>query len=84
MEQILKYGVGDSVSRFDIKTLSEKYKWSDNLHVNGLKYFTNDGITLSKMRSHIENEVAKTIKEKSKISDSPRYLNNEKILIPLI
>lgn len=51
-------GARYSVTGLAAKILSEKYGWADNLHVNGWKYFTKDGITLSDMRSNIENEDA--------------------------
>ena len=56
--QIEYDGVSYSVTGLAIKILSEKYGWADNIHVNGWKYFTKDGITLSDMRSNIENEDA--------------------------
>ena len=31
------------------------YGWSENLHVNGWRYFTNDGMSLSDLRDSIEN-----------------------------
>lgn len=48
-------GVSYSVTGLASKILSEKYGWSDNLHVNGWRYFTKDGVTLSDMRSNIES-----------------------------
>ena len=36
------------------KILIEKYGWSDNLHINGWRYFTKDGVTLSDLRNSIE------------------------------
>lgn len=56
--QVEYNGESYSVTGLAIKILSEKYGWADNLHVNGWKYFTKDGITLSDMRSNIENEEA--------------------------
>lgn len=37
------------------KLLIEKYGWAENLHVNGWKYFTKDGVSLSDLRDSIEN-----------------------------
>ncbi len=31
------------------------YGWSENLHVNGWRYFTKDGMSLSDLRDSIEN-----------------------------
>lgn len=44
-----------SVTALAIKILIEKYGWSENLHVNGWRFFTKDGITLSDLRNEIEN-----------------------------
>ena len=38
------------------KVLFEKFNWSENLHVNGWRFFTKDGITLSDLRDRIESE----------------------------
>lgn len=35
------------------KILIEKYGWFENLHVNGWKFFTQDGITLSNLGDRI-------------------------------
>lgn len=43
-----------SVTALAIKILINKYGWSDKLHVNGWKYFTKNGITLSDLRDKIE------------------------------
>lgn len=43
-----------SVTALATKILIEKYGWSENLHVNGWKFFTQDGITLSDLRERIE------------------------------
>ncbi len=44
-----------SVTALAIKILIEKYGWSENLHVNGWKFFTQDGITLSDLREKMES-----------------------------
>ena len=44
-----------SVTALAIKILIEKYGWSENLRVNGWRFFTKDGITLSDLRNEIEN-----------------------------
>lgn len=56
--QIEYGGIPYSVSGLAIKILCEKYGWSENLHVNGWRYFTKDGITLSDMRNNIESAEA--------------------------
>ena len=38
------------------KILIEKYGWSDDLHVNGWRYFTKDSTTLSDLRDIIESD----------------------------
>lgn len=45
-----------SVTGLAKKILIEKYNWKDNLHVNGWRFFTKDGVTLSDLRDQIENE----------------------------
>lgn len=45
-----------SVTALACKILIEKYGWSDNLHVNGWRYFTKNGRTLSDLRDIVENE----------------------------
>lgn len=37
------------------KILIEQYGWSDNIHVNGWRYFTKDGVTLSDLRDDLES-----------------------------
>lgn len=44
-----------SVTALACKILVEKYAWSDNLHVNGWRFFTKEGVTLSDLRDRIEN-----------------------------
>ena len=44
-----------SVTGLAKKILFEKYDWSEHLHVNGWRFFTKDGITLSDLRDSIEN-----------------------------
>lgn len=44
-----------SVTGLAKKLLSEKFGWADNLHVNGWRFFTKDGISLSDLRNDIEN-----------------------------
>lgn len=43
-----------SVTGLARKILIEKYGWNENLHVNGWRYFTKDGVTLSDLRDGIE------------------------------
>lgn len=45
-----------SVTGLAKKILIEKYNWQDDLHVNGWRYFTKDGVTLSDLRDQIESE----------------------------
>ena len=45
-----------SVTALAQKILIEKYGWSDNLHVNGWRYFTKKGLSLSDLRDEIETE----------------------------
>lgn len=45
-----------SVSGLAIKLLKEKFGWSDNIHVNGWRYFTKAGKTLDDLRDQIEGE----------------------------
>ncbi|MDO4566235.1 MAG: GIY-YIG nuclease family protein [Oscillospiraceae bacterium] len=47
-------GVSYSVTALAVKILTEKYGWAENLHVNGWRFFTKDGTTLSDLRSQIE------------------------------
>lgn len=44
-----------SITRLAINILIDKYGWSENLHANGWRFFTKDGITLSDLRDRIEN-----------------------------
>lgn len=44
-----------SVSALAQKLLIEKFGWSESLHVNGWRYFTKNGMTLSDLRDKIEN-----------------------------
>ncbi len=48
-------GVKYSVTGLAIKILTERFGWSDSIHINGWRYFTKDGITLSDMRGIIES-----------------------------
>ncbi len=52
----IEYG-GDiySVTALACKLLIERYGWSENLHVNGWRYFAKDGVSLSDLRDSIEN-----------------------------
>lgn len=45
-----------SVTALAQKILFERYNWSENLHVNGWRFFTKDGISLSDLRDRIESE----------------------------
>lgn len=53
--QIEYNGESFSVTALAKKILIEKFGWNENLHVNGWKYFTKNGITLSDLREKIEN-----------------------------
>ena len=53
--QIEYEGVRYSVTALACKLLIERYGWSENLHVNGWRYFTKDGMSLSDLRDSIEN-----------------------------
>jgi len=44
-----------SVTRLACKILIENFGWAENLHVNGWKYFTKNGMTLSDLRAVIES-----------------------------
>lgn len=44
-----------SVTALAKKLLVEKYGWSKNLSVNGWRFFTQNGITLSDLRDRIES-----------------------------
>lgn len=45
-----------SVTALAQKLLIERHGWSEDLHVNGWRYFTKNGLTLSDLRDRIENE----------------------------
>lgn len=45
-----------SVTGLAKKFLIERLGWSDELHVNGWRYFTKNGLTLSDLRDKIESE----------------------------
>ena len=45
-----------SVTALAQKILFERYNWSENLHVNGWRFFTKEGISLSDLRDRIESE----------------------------
>lgn len=45
-----------SVTALARKLLIERHGWSEDLHVNGWRYFTKNGLTLSDLRDRIENE----------------------------
>lgn len=45
-----------TVTRLAVKILIEKYGWTENLHVNGWRFFTKDGMTLSDLRDVIESQ----------------------------
>lgn len=44
-----------SVTGLAQKLLVERFGWSEDLHVNGWRYFTKNGLTLSDLRDKIEN-----------------------------
>ena len=44
-----------SVSGLAKKILTEKFGWTENLHVNGWIYFTKDGTSLNDLRTEAEN-----------------------------
>lgn len=44
-----------SVTRLACKILIENFGWAENLHVNGWRYFTKNGMTLSDFRIAIKN-----------------------------
>ena len=46
-----------SVTGLAIKILVERFDWAENIHVNGWKFFTKNGITLSDLREQIENNL---------------------------
>lgn len=45
-----------SVTALARKLLIERHGWSEDLHVNGWRYFTKNGLTLSDLRDRIESE----------------------------
>lgn len=45
-----------SITALARKLLIERHGWSEDLHVNGWRYFTKNGLTLSDLRDRIENE----------------------------
>mgnify|MGYP003303368400 CR=1 FL=1 len=45
-----------SVTGLAKKILLERFNWSENIHVNGWRFFTKDGISLSDLRDRIESE----------------------------
>lgn len=47
-----------SVTGLAAKILIERYGWSENLHVNGWRFFTKDGVTLSDLRDSLESAEA--------------------------
>lgn len=53
--QVLYEGIQYSLSALAKKILFEKYGWSENLSVNGWRFFTKDGTTLSDLRDNMEN-----------------------------
>lgn len=48
-------GVEYSITALAAKILVENFKWSENIHVNGWRFFTKDGVTLSDLRDKLEN-----------------------------
>lgn len=55
--QIELDGIQYSVTGLARKILFERFGWSENLHVNGWRFFTKDGISLSDLRDNIENTI---------------------------
>lgn len=53
--QVEFQGESYSVSGLAVKILTEQYGWADNSHINGWRFFTKDGVTLSDLRNQIEN-----------------------------
>ena len=49
-------GIQYSVTGLARKILFERFDWAENLHVNGWRFFTKDGISLSDLRDTIENQ----------------------------
>lgn len=52
--QVQFEGVYYSVTGLACKILIERYGWAENLHINGWRYFTKDGMTLSDRREKME------------------------------
>ena len=50
-------GIQYSVTGLARKILFERFDWAENLHVNGWRFFTKDGISLSDLRDNIENAI---------------------------
>lgn len=50
-------GIQYSVTGLARKILFERFDWAENLHVNGWRFFTKDGISLSDLRDNIENVI---------------------------
>lgn len=48
-------GVEYSITALAAKILVDNFKWSENIHVNGWRFFTKDGVTLSDIRDKFEN-----------------------------
>ena len=53
--QVEYEGESYSVTKLACKLLIEQHGWSENLHVNGWRFFTKDGISLSDLRDRIED-----------------------------
>lgn len=53
--QVEYEGVRYSVTGLACKILIERYGWAEGLHVNGWRYFTKNGVTLSDMRDSIDS-----------------------------
>ncbi len=49
-------GIQYSVTGLARKILFERFDWAENLHVNGWRFFTKDGVSLSDLRDTIENQ----------------------------
>lgn len=54
--QIELNGESYSVTALARKILIEQYGWTERLHVNGWRFFTKDGVSLSDLRDRIEEE----------------------------
>ena len=50
-------GIQYSVTGLARKILFERFDWAENLHVNGWRFFTKYGISLSDLRDNIENAI---------------------------